>query len=1010
MARADWPLRFSVLGSLEAWSAGSRLRLGGMIRERVLAVLLLEYGKMLPVSRLIAAVWAENPPDTASHQVRKAVSDLRRVIPDGDKLIVTDGYGYRAAVTDAQLDLAEFKSLLHQAGSAAEAGDRDEVMNALRSALALWRGPVLSGEGGAVIEAAAVALTERRLAAFEQLTELRLETGESSGLVAELREYIDQHPLRETLHGQLMIALYRSGRQAEALEEYGRVRELLAEELGTDPGPGLAQVYEAVLRQSPELLPGEPADPAAPLAVSPGNGTPRGPVVPTIESPRTLPHDLSDFTGRHQEIDEILSYVRTPGEHGTRIVAIDGMGGCGKTSLAVHAAHLLSADYPDAQIYLDLHGYTSDEQPVTVSAALHDVLRILGVPGDRIPDDVAGRVAVWRSALTGKRVLLLADNAADAAPVRALMPASPGCLVLLTSRARLVELDGAAWISIGPMSPADSTALMRATLGEERVMSEPEAAAELVRLCGHLPLALRIAAARLRNRPAWTLRYLVGRLRDETRGLDELSSGGRSIAGTFGLSYASLDDRCRAGLAVLALYPGEAIDVYSAAALLGTSVTAAEDVLEMLLDAHLLQQPAIGLYTFHDLIRGFARRLRGDSAPEAIERLLDYYVTVTGKACDVLFADRSRRSTGITPYPLGVPEIRDARQAQEWFTREHKGLLSVVTLAQSSEHDRHAIFLARDIGFYLDASGYMEEFWQLCGVAVDSGRHLGSPDLLALALVNLSIACWKLGKHAEGAATARQARDIAVRIGDQRIEAFCERNLGRYKTVLGDFPEAAVHVKRSIELEDKLGDVRPPTLTALSALHAEWGRYRDALHAAYRASKVARQLGQPRNEWVALTDLASAHVGLGEYAEAGRCLTRARELCDETTEEPGLVAVMLALSAEVSCRLHQDAQAADYADRTLSLISLTSSPARRVKALNTIGRLLMLKGEYTSALDVHTRARELAGKIGYGPEEARALSGMSQAMAALGDERAAASCESAARDLFAAMGIEQDQR
>jgi DNA-binding SARP family transcriptional activator len=993
-------LRFNILGSPEIWSNGVRLRLSGVIRERVLAILLLDYGKVLPVSRLVAAVWAEDPPGTASHQVRKAVSDLRRLIPDGEKILITDGHGYRAVVTDAQLDLAEFRSLLRQAQSAAETGNRGDAATALRSALGLWRGPILSGEGGVVIEAAAVAITERRLAAFEQLAELRLGAGESADLVGELREYIGQFPLRETLRVQLITALWRSGRQAEALEEYARVRALLEEELGTDPGPELVSTYEAMLRQSPELLSSGPAAPAV-LTAEPAIS----PALLTIESPRSLPYDLPDFTGRHQEVDEILAHAPRASDDITRVVAIDGMGGCGKTALAVHSAHLLSSEFPDAQIYVNLHGYTPDKQPVTVGAALQEALRLLGVPGDRIPDDVAGRAAVWQSALTGKRVLLLADNAADSAAVRQLIPSSTGSLVLVTSRSRLIELDGAAWISIGPMSPEESTNLMRVALGEQRLTSEPEAAAELVRLCGHLPLALRIAGARLRNRPAWTVRYLAGRLRDETRWLDELSSGGRSVAGTIALSYESLDNQCRAGFEILAMHPGDTMDVYSAAALLGTSVTEAEDVLEILLDAHLLQQPEIGLYAFHDLVRGVAHKLRREPVPEAIERLLDYYVTVTGAACNVLFPGRSNLATGIREHAAGIPEIRDARHAKAWFAREHKGLLSVVAMARRHEHDRHAVFLARDAGFYLDVSGYMEEFRQVCEVAVDSGRRLDSPGLLGLMLVNLSIACWKLGETAQGIEAAREALGISTGTGDQKIEAASNRTLGRFKTLLGEFPEAVAHIERAICLERMRGTLRAPTLTALSAVYEGWGRYREAVQAASDACEVANQLGRSWNEWVALTDLASAHAGLCEYTDAERCLARARQLCDDTREEPGLVAEMLALSADVSHRLAKETEAADYAERALSLISLTSSPARRVKALNTIGRLQARKGEYVSALDMHTHARELAGKMGYRPEEARALSGMSAAATALGDEQAAASWQSAAVELFTKMGI-----
>ena len=289
------------------------------------------------------------------------------------------------------------------------------------------------------------------------------------------------------------------------------------------------------------------------------------------------------------------------------IVAIDGMGGSGKTSLAVHAAHTAAADFPDGQLHIDLRGFTPGETPMTPAAALDSLLRALGTSSDHIPDDVPGRAALWRSTLAGRRVLLLLDNAADAAQVLPLLPASPGCLVLVTSRERLLDLDGADWLSVGPMSPEDGTLLIEEVLGRARVAAEPEAAEELVLLCGRLPLALRIVTARLRNRPRWTLSYLVDRLRDETYRLEELSAGERSVAATLQLSYQAMEEGHRTAFRVLGLHPGADVDAHAAAALLGTDTRSAETVLERLLDVQLLQQPDIGLYRFHDLVRTFAQ-------------------------------------------------------------------------------------------------------------------------------------------------------------------------------------------------------------------------------------------------------------------------------------------------------------------------------------------------------------------------------------------------------------------
>ncbi|MFF1923206.1 BTAD domain-containing putative transcriptional regulator [Streptomyces sp. NPDC058221] len=988
-------LRFNILGPIEAWSDGTRLRLGGVIQERVLATLLLEPGRVLPVSRLVEAAWDEEPPPTAPHQVRKAVADLRRRIPGGARVLLTDGPGYRVAAEQCAVDLTEFGALIRKAKLTASEGRTGEAAGMLRGALALWRGPVLSGGGGPVIAAASISLEERRLTAAEQLFELRLGLGEDTELVVELRELAQQHPLRESLRGQLMIALYRCGRQAEALEEYGRVRGLLAEELGIGPGSRLTGLYEGILRDSPELAGPEPA--AEPVVL------PAGP-------PLTLPYDLADFTGRDRELTEILRAAEDGNERGPRIVAIDGMGGCGKTSLAVRAAHRLAPGYPDGQLHMDLRGYTPGDRPVTAGTALDSLLRVLGVPGSLIPDDVPARSALWRATLVGKRLLILLDDAADAAAVRPLLPSSPGCLIVVTSRARLVDLDGARWISIGVMPPQDSAMLLAETLGTGRVAAEPEAAAELTRLCGHLPLALRIATARLRNRPRWTLQYLAERLRDETRRLDELSSGARSVAATLRLSYRALDEECRNAFSTLALHPGSDMDIHAAGALLGTSARHAEDLLEMLLDVHLVQQPEIGLYTFHDLVRSFAQRLLAESAGEsgAVERLLGYYLSATEVACDLLYSGRRRRSTGIPPSTAELPGLVTAERARQWFLREQPALLAAVTLAERRGHDRFVVCLSRNLVFHLNDLGLLEEFGELSRVAVAAARRLRDPALLGVSLANLGVACWKLGRLTEGLEAARESRDAAVRLGDPHTRAHSESILGQFNSLLGDFPAALGHMETAISHEQDLGMPRAEaeSLTILSTLYEQWGRYEEARDAAMRSAGLSRLLGQHEGLPGTLTDLAFAHVGLGAYEEADRCLEEARALYGDSGNEANL-ALTLALSAEVDHLLGRPARDPDRAETALGMMRANSSPLRRAKVENVVGRLRRRQGDPAAALALHTHAHELSSSLGYRIEEAYALTGMADALA---DAPDAAGYREEAEKLFAGLGVPEGRR
>ncbi|AWZ11954.1 AfsR family transcriptional regulator [Streptomyces sp. ICC1] len=979
--RSDTRVRFNVLGSLEGWSGGNRLRLGGPIQERVLVTLLLEPGRVVPVTRLVEAAWEDEPPATASHQIRKAVADLRQRIPGGSDLIATDGPGYRAVLEDGQLDLSAFLLHTQRAREALAGGRAADAEAELRAALALWRGPVLSGAGGPVVESASTALEERRLTAAEQLFQLRLEHGESSELVGDLRELVAAHPLRENLRGHLMLALYRSGRQAEALEEFGRVRELLVEELGVDPGPRLGRLHEDILRDSPELA-----------------------------APCTLPYDLADFTGRDRELADLLAAAGDGDETGTRIVAVDGMGGTGKTSLAVRAAHRLAERFPDGQLHVDLRGYTPGEQPLRPGTVIAGLLRTLGVPGERIPEDPAGRAALWRATLVGRRLLLLFDNASDAAQVRPLLPASPGCLVLVTSRARLVELDGAEWISIGVMSPADSLALITETLGAERTEREPEAARALAALCGHLPLALRIATARLRNRSRWTVRHLVDRLGDETRLLDELSSGERSVAATLRLSYQAMDEDHRTAFRLLGLHPGAEIDVHSAAALLAVHTREAEDLLEDLLDMHLVQQPELGYYAFHDLVRSFAQSLRNTETAvddtAAVERLLDYFYTATEAACGVLFPARSPYETGLTGSAATLPALGDADPATAWFDREAAALIAAVTAAEAGGFPRHAVWLARNLMFFLNMRTYTEQYLQVGKVAAAAARRLKDARALRLSLTNQVTALWKLGRFREGIAVAEEALELAHAQGERLGEGAGLEALGLLLSCLGEFTEAVRHQEEAVAVFRETGAVQAEihVLCSLSTTYSCLGRGEEAALAAERAVDLARGIGILGDEVMVLNDLASAYLDLGRFAEAETCLKEAMALV-EVSRRPDDFAMTRVLMAAVQQHfgLAEDARACE--EEALELLRRRPTLARQTVVERRIGNLRLARGEHAQALEFYASALGRAAAAEYRMEEARALAGIARAAQALGDTARADGSRARAVGLFTAMGV-----
>ncbi|KMO96689.1 hypothetical protein ACS04_16770 [Streptomyces roseus] len=1026
-------VRFNILGPLEGWMAGDRLKLGGQIYERVLATLLLEPGNIVPVVRLVEAVWDEEPPVTASHQVRKAVADLRRRIPGGGKLIVTDGPGYRVQVGDEQLDLLEFNGHMQQARRAVAVGQPQEAADQLRAALTLWRGPVMSGAGGSVVEAAGAVLEERRLGAAEQLFELRLALGEAGELIGDLRTLIAQHPLRESLRGHLILALYRSGRQAEALAEYAKVRELLVEELGIDPSAQLTKLYEDILRASPELAgpaarpvsvagppapqPPEAAAPDARRSAPSGAGSDRFPTLASLHgAPCTLPPGIPDFTGRERELAEVLEACRQDAGEGPRVVAIDGMGGCGKTSLAVRTAYQLAEEYPDGQLYADLRGFTPGEKPQRPAATLGGLLRTLGVPADSIPDDEAGLIGLWRATLTGRRLLLLFDNALDAGQVLPLLPSATECLVLVTSRARLLDLDGADWISLGVMEPGESRVMLGEILGDSRVAREPEAAAELADLCGHLPLALRLAVARLRNRPRWTVRYLVERLEDETRRLDELSAGERSVAATLSLSYKALEPELQAAFCLLGLHPGAEVDVYSAAALLETGVRDAEDMLEDLLDMHLLVQNEPGRYAFHDLVRTYALSLGegrgGREAREADGRLLGYYTAATEAACTLLFPSRRRMDVDAPGTAYALPPMRREDRTLEWFDRESSGIQTLLARGGHEESPRLVFALARNASFHLNLRGRFAEFEAVCRAGLIATRSMGDPLLICRALNNLGVACWRLGRFTEAVEAGEEALDWARKAGGLDDEAVSLGLLGLAHYAMGNLASAydyTTQAVRAFQTRDvkRLAQQQAEDLNTLGTVCLALGRHDEAADALHRAIEISRMHPHSGGEVTAWTSMALAQIGKGEFEAAHDSVTRAWALSATAVEEH--LVLTLAVWSDVSDRLGDTRRAQEQEDRALELISHRTSPQRRSRVDNILALRHARNGRHEEALRLHERALACAEVMEYRVEMAHALEGMAAAAGHLGLP-AAAQYRERAEMLFETMGMPPEGR
>ncbi|UQS32037.1 winged helix-turn-helix domain-containing protein [Streptomyces fradiae] len=1072
---------------------GRELHLGGPRVRAVLAALLLEANRLVPISHLVEAVWERVPPATAEHQIRKIVANLRSRIPHAQEMIVTDGPGYRIIVDEEQLDLIRFDRALDEARRSATV---DGEAAALESALGLYRGRVLPDSRSPALTSAAAALEDRYLGARERLLELRLEQGRAHDAVGELMPLVAEHPLRESLSALLMVALYRTGRQADALRVYHDLRNLLAEQLGIDPSSAVNYRYQQILRNEPALdtPPGARRDhPAAPQAPAP--------------PPRSLPHDLPDFTGRDAELERLLAHVPPapappgPGAAGAgpaaalpagpaaagpgaaprarsrttpaapraargaapdrpdtpppagaapvsgtpappaagpgagtgagtgagpgagtglgagagtgtgtgtgagaarravRILTVDGMAGSGKTALAVHAAHRVADRYPDGQVFLDLHGFSPHREPVEPHDALGTLLRALGVPADALPEDPADRQGLWRGMTADRRLLLLFDNVLSSDQVRPLIPAGPGCLVLVTSRPRLAGLDGAVPLPLPLPSPADGLDLLGRFIGHRRVAAEQEAAAELVALCGRLPLALRIAGSRLANRPHWSLAYLAGRLRHEAPRLDELTVEQRGVRTALHLSYAAVPPRHQELFRLLGAHPGTDFDAAGVAALAGLAPHTAEALLEDLLDARLLLPRSPGRYTFHSLVRALAREAaarQADATREARHRLLDHYLGVAEEAAGLLRPRRERPGRpgtrqvppGTRPGPPGTvpdpaaPRPRDAADALGWFDAERDNLLAALAHAEEAGHDRHAAALPLALAPYLHARGHIEDELGVLRKAAAAARRLGDPALEAAALTGMAAPYGHLGRVREGLECAREALALTERAGDRVGAAFCLGRIGMFHNALGRYESAIDALHRALVVLSRADahDEESAVLAALGEAQAALGRHAEALQTSRLVVLHGRRHGDAYGELTGLLGEASAYAGAGQLDMALDRLAEASGLARRTTTPDGHAPILVQY-ADVYRRQGRHREALQAGHTALQLLRRVRRPALTAAVHNVIGTVHRDRGDYERGEGHHQEARRLAQRAGLRRELALALDGIAHARA-----------------------------
>nr|WP_246400696.1 BTAD domain-containing putative transcriptional regulator [Jiangella mangrovi] len=841
-----------------------RLRAGGRPVEvttgrlrALIAVLALSAGRTVTVQQLVAALWSDALPANPRRSVQTYVTRLRTLL--GADLIETSATGYVLHADEAAVDVLRFERLLERAD-----GNADPLRQraCLAEALELWRGrPFDDVDSEWLSGTEAPRLEERHLAARERRITLDLDLGRPADLVPELRELTAAHPLREPSWALLLGALERSGRRAEALVQYERVRARLVTELGTDPGPQLQAVYARLLAEPP-----------------PQTRTSARPV------PRQLPADVPDFVGRADAL-ALLDHAATTAP----VATVSGTAGVGKTTLAVHWAHRVADRFPDGQLYVNLRGFDPDRPPVDPTDAIRGFLDALRVPHELIPADADGQAALYRSMLAGRRVLVLLDNARDARQARPLLPGSADCLTLVTSRDQLIGLTataGARAVTLDLPPAADARELVTRRIGGDRVAAEPDTVDELVTLCARLPLALAVAAARVAGQPE-SLEYLVAQLRAASGGLEAFAADDATIdlRSVFSWSYDGLSGPAARLFRLVGSTPGPDIGAPAAAALADQDADTVRSLLGELTRAHLLTEHTPGRWSAHDLLRAYARELAGPGSRPALGRLLDHYLATALLASGFLRSDRETFEP--QPPPSAAPDVaeplRGADAARAWFAAERRTLLAAVDAAADRGYPVHAWQLAWAHTIDLDWRGRWRDIARVNGSALLAVRELDDTEAEAHLHRLLGRAHGYLDRHDDARAHLERALELYAARGDLVGQARTQRSLGVVKERTGRHEESLDHDLAALELFRRIGQPAglAGALNAVGWAHAMLGRYQRTLEFAGQALTALQGLDDRLAEAATWDTLGFAHHRLGAYDRAVDCFEHALDLLRE---------------------------------------------------------------------------------------------------------------------------------
>jgi DNA-binding SARP family transcriptional activator len=918
MIEMDIATEFFLLGPLLVRRGEVTLPVAAGKQRAVLAALLLSADRAVSLDELTEVLWGAAPPPSARVSVQNHVMRLRKALGDGAR-IRTHPHGYEIRLDHGEVDVARFEAHLAAARAAARDGSWGTAAERARAGLALWRGEPLADVESDLLAARDIPrLAELRLQAIETRIDADLHLGHHREVIGELRHLAGAHPLRERLHGLLMLALYRDSRQAEALAAYARARQILVDELGTEPGTGLQQLHRQILHGDPAL------DPPAP---APGAGTSAAPSVP-----RQLPAAVSGFAGRIAELGALTRMLDEPvaDDPGTVVIsAIGGTAGVGKTALALYWAHQVAGRFADGQLYVNLRGFAPSGVPMTAAEAVRGFLDALGVPPDRIPVQAEAQAALYRSLLADRRMLIVLDNARDEQQVRPLLPASPASLVIITSRNQLAGLaaaDRARLLTLDVLSQGEAVHMLTARIGAGRAAAEPAAVGEIAALCGRLPLALAVAAARAEARPRFPLAALAAELRDRAGRLDALDAGdpAASVRAVFSWSYRQLSASAARMFRLLGLHPGPDISSAASASLAAVDEPEARHLLAELTRAHLVAEHVPRRYALHDLLRAYAadQARNTDSGPEraaAVNRAVDHYLHTARDGASMVHPSFGPILLP-PPSPGTAPEqFTGGEQALAWFETEYHVLLAAVALAVDSGLDSHGWQISWALHPFLATQGHNLEWSAIKRMAMAAGardeaaliaggardiagtlgdhqwvpeyyanslklyQQLGNRSGQTQCLYALAVIAEFLGQYAEALAHAEQAVGLCRGIGDKAGETELLNTAGWYHALLGDYPQARELCRRALALNAHYGSrhLEGDIWNSLGYTEFHAGDLGEAAACYERALSIFRTVGERWGEADTLTNLGDVRRAVGELLHAREAWQQALVILDD---------------------------------------------------------------------------------------------------------------------------------